>query len=110
MALCLPSLELHTHRELNDSRTYRSCCYQPEGWIIGSKGRIERTPIDRKRKLRVVEQIEELAAELQRLSFTNRRCLGDRKVRVGLSRATKDANAGSTPVESVADSGRSAKR
>ena len=57
----------------------------------------------------MVEHVEELRPELNVLFFTNRRVLGKGEIRVGLSRAANDADAGVAEIRSIADRWGSAK-
>src|SRR5262249_49729166 len=96
-----PQSELDTHRELNDSRIDRSCGDQPEV----CRARVQRLishDIRRQRKLRVVEQVEELASELDALIFANLCGLGDREIGIGLSRPAYDADTGVAEVGAIA--------
>ena len=102
-------LKLQSQRKLNDPWIDRSCRNQSEVWRTGVKRLIAHNG-GRNRELRVIKQIEELAAELNGLFLANWCRLRDREIGVGLAWTANDANAGVPEVRSVADGGRSAKR
>src|SRR5262245_66265710 len=64
----------------------------------------------RNRELRVIEKVEELRPELDRLFLADSRHLGKGEIEIGLARSTNDSNAGVAEVRSIADRRRSTKR